>query len=114
MPNPVVHFEILGPDAAKTQAFYRDLFGWTINVDNPMQYGLVQADEGGIGGGVGATQDGSHLVTVYVQVPDPQVALDRAVELGGTVVMPVTEIPDLVTIGLFADPDGNVIGLVKG
>ena len=45
MPNPVVHFEILGPDAVKTQAFYRDLFGWTINADNPMQYGLVEAGD---------------------------------------------------------------------
>ncbi len=114
MVNPVVHFEILGPDAAKTQAYYRDLFGWTINSDNPMQYGLVEAGGGGIGGGVGATQDGSRMVTVYVQVDDPQAALDRAVELGGSVVMPVTEIPNMVTMAQFSDPDGKIIGLVKG
>lgn len=113
MPNPVVHFEILGPDAVKTQAFYRDLFGWTINADNPMQYGLVEAGDGGIGGGVGATQDGSRLVTVYVQVDDIQAALDKAVALGATVVMPVLEIPGMVTFAQFADPDGNVVGLVK-
>ena len=112
MVNPVVHFEILGPDAARTQAFYRDLFGWTINANNPMQYGLVEASDGGIGGGVGATQDGSHLVTVYVQVDDIQAALDRVVELGATVVMPVMEIPNMVTFAQFADPDGNVVGLV--
>lgn len=114
MANPVVHFEILGSDAAKTQAFYRDLFGWTINADNPMEYGIVEGGDGGIGGGVGATQDGSHLVTVYVQVQDLQAALDRAVELGGRVVLPVTDVPNVVALAQFADPDGNVVGLVKG
>lgn len=53
MPNPVVHFEIFGKDAARTQQFYRDLFGWTVNADNPMNYALVEAEERGIGGGVG-------------------------------------------------------------
>ena len=113
MANPVVHFEILGPDAARTQGFYRELFGWTINADNPMNYGIVEGGDGGIGGGVGASQDGSALVTVYVQVDDIQAALDRAVALGGTVVMPVLEIPNMVTFAQFADPDGNVVGLVK-
>jgi len=28
--------------------------------------------------------------------------------------MPPTEIPDQVTFALFADPQGNVIGMVKG
>ncbi len=33
-------------------------------------------------------------------------------ELGGSVVMPVTDLP-MVTIGLFADPEGHVVGIVK-
>lgn len=28
-------------------------------------------------------------------------------------IVPTTEIPDMVTFALFADPDGNVVGLVK-
>jgi predicted enzyme related to lactoylglutathione lyase len=113
MANPVVHFEIMGTDAARTQAYYRDLFGWEINADNPMNYGIVTAGGVGIGGGVGATPMGNKMVTVYVQVPDPQAALDRAVQLGGQVVMPVTEIPGMVTFALFSDPDGNVVGIVR-
>src|SRR5207248_5809418 len=77
MANPVVHFEILGRDAAKTQQYYRDLFGWEINADNPMQYGVIAPGEGGIGGGVGASPMGQPIVTVYVQAADPQAALDR-------------------------------------
>ncbi len=112
MGNPVVHFEIMGTDAARTQAFYRELFGWRINADNEFNYGLVDKEEGGIGGGVGATPEGRPVVTVYVQVPDPQAALDKAVALGAAVAMPVTEMP-MVTMALFTDPDGNLVGIVK-
>ncbi|MBD0324402.1 MAG: hypothetical protein ICV72_13605 [Aldersonia sp.] len=52
-------------------------------------------------------------MTVYVQVNDPQAYLDRVERLGGRTVMPVTETPDAVTMALFADPDGNIVGLVK-
>ena len=30
MGNPIVHFEIIGKDAARVKAFYSALFGWTI------------------------------------------------------------------------------------
>lgn len=30
MPNPVVHFEIIGQDAEALQQYYRDLFGWSL------------------------------------------------------------------------------------
>jgi predicted enzyme related to lactoylglutathione lyase len=39
--------------------------------------------------------------------------LRKAERLGGKTVMPPTEIPNMVTFAMFADPDGNVIGLVK-
>lgn len=116
MGNPVVHFEVTGKDGKKLQSFYGDLFGWKINADNPMNYGLVDTDAGGkgIAGGVAEGQDGQRSVTFYVEVPDPQGALDKAEKLGGKTVMGVTEIPDMVTFALLADPEGNVVGLVKG
>lgn len=113
MGSPVVHFEIMGSDASKTQEFYSSLFGWTIDADNEFEYGLVAKEGEGIAGGVGANPMNAKYVTVYVQVPDPQATLDKAVELGGTVVMPVTEMP-MVTMALFNDPDGNLMGIVKG
>lgn len=113
MGQPVVHFEIVGSDGAKLRSFYGDLFNWEINADNPWDYGIVSANgQGGIGGGIGASPNGAR-VTVYIAVPDPQAALERAEQLGGTVVMPVTEIPGAVTMALFADPEGNVVGVVK-
>jgi predicted enzyme related to lactoylglutathione lyase len=113
MTNAVVHFEIIGKDGAKLQGFYRDLFGWPVNADNPMNYGMVDPADAGIGGGISAGEDDQSMVTFYIGVDDLQAALDKAAQLGGKTVMPVTEIPGMVIMAQFADPAGNVIGLVK-
>jgi predicted enzyme related to lactoylglutathione lyase len=115
MPNPVVHFEILnGQGKPDVKDFYSSLFGWKIDANNPYNYGMVDTASGqGIAGGIGPSMDGSR-VTVYVEVPDLQAALDQAEKLGGKTVMPITEIPGAVTMAQFADPAGNVIGLIKG
>jgi hypothetical protein len=42
MPQPVVHFEIVGGDAAALHTFYAQLFGWKIEPRGPGGYGLVQ------------------------------------------------------------------------
>lgn len=114
MAHKVIHFEVLGKDAAALQSFYRGLFDWQINADNPMNYGIIGPDDGGIGGGVGPAMDGNPFVTFYVEVDDLQAALDKAGELGGTTVMPPMDVPGGPSIALFSDPEGNKIGLVKG
>jgi predicted enzyme related to lactoylglutathione lyase len=113
MPNPVVHFEILGKDGAKLQQYYANLFGWEVNANNPMNYGMVAPQGTGIGGGITGTPDGQNGVCIYVAVKDIQGMLDKAVAMGGEVIMPVTEIPNMVTFAQFRDPQGNVMGLVK-
>ncbi len=115
MANPVTWFEILGRDADGLQRFYSDVFGWEYQkAPGPMNYGMVSAGNGGIGGGIGDAQDGKGHVTVYVQVDDPQAYLDRVEQHGGKTIVPVTEIPDMVTFALFSDPEGHVVGVVKG
>ena len=60
MGQPVVHFEVVRTDGAKLQQYYADLFGWEIDANNPMSYGMVtregnvNAEGVGIGGGIGA------------------------------------------------------------
>ncbi len=111
MPNPVVHFEICGRDGKKLQDFYAQAFGWKIDTNNPMNYGMVEAQGGGIGGGVTADPEGAS-VRVYIEVDDPQAYLDKVVSLGGKLVMPVTDL-GMVVMCQFADPEGNVVGIVK-
>ena len=76
MPNPVVHWEITGPNAQTLQPFYAQLFGWKIDADNPYQYGQVDTQTSeGIAGGIGPSP-GPNRVTIYVQVSDLQAALE--------------------------------------
>ena len=111
MGSPVVHFEVIGKDGKKLQEWYSKIFGWKINADNPVNYGLVEAQGNGIGGGVG--QGDASSVTFYIEVDDPQAYLSKVEAAGGKTIHPVEEIPGMVTFAQFADPEGNVVGIVK-
>ncbi len=120
MGQPVVHFEVVGKDAEELRRYYSDLFGWEFDADNPMNYGVVQregntnADGVGIGGGVGTGPEGypGH-VTFYVEVPDVESALAKAESLGGSRMMGPDKVMEGVEIGLFNDPEGHLVGVVK-
>ena len=43
--RPVVHFEVIGKDGERLRSYYSELFGWEINADNPMNYGIVNQDD---------------------------------------------------------------------
>lgn len=114
MAQPVVHFEIAAQDPKRAQDFYSTLFDWKVDANNPWNYGLIDTRAEGINGGIGPSENGSTRVSIYIQVNDLQEYLDKAETLGGKTLMPPTEIPGAVTMALFADPEGNTVGLVKG
>jgi predicted enzyme related to lactoylglutathione lyase len=114
MGQPVVHFEVIGKDGEKLHRYYSDLFGWEMDADNPLKYGVVSG--AGIGGGVGTgpTPDYPGHVTFYVEVPDVEAALAKAERLGGTRVFGPDKVPGTeIELGQFADPEGHMIGLTK-
>ena len=116
MANPVNHFEVIGTDGPKLQRFYRDVFAWTINADNPMGYGMVSPSEGGIGGGVGGTGGGPEQgkgVTFYVEVASLEQTLDAVESAGGKTIVPPGDVPGGPRIAQFEDPEGNRIGLTE-
>jgi predicted enzyme related to lactoylglutathione lyase len=111
MSSPLIHFEVAGKDPAKLQGFFGDLFGWQVNADNPMNYGMVNlSDE--VGGGIGSAPEGQpgHAM-FYVGVDDVEAAMQKAESLGGSRVFGPMDVPEGPTIGHFADPEGNVVGL---
>ncbi|TMC49967.1 MAG: glyoxalase [Chloroflexi bacterium] len=115
MGNPVIHFEVVGKDGKRLQQFFGQLFDWKIDANNPMNYGMVDTGgNGAIAGGIGPSPDGAGHVTFYVEVDDPKAYLDKAEKLGGKAVMGPMDVPGGPTIALFADPEGNMVGLVKG
>jgi uncharacterized protein len=120
MGQPVVHFEVLAKDGDKLKSYYAELFGWQIDSNNPMGYGIVDRDSNvnadgvGIGGGIGPSPEGyDGHVTFYVEVPDVEAALANAERLGGTRMMGPDQVMEGLEIGLFNDPEGQLIGLVK-
>lgn len=112
--HPVTHFEITAKDSKKLQDFYGGVFGWKLN-DAPMNYKMVdtQADGHGIGGGIGQSRDGKGMLTFYIESEDLKATLAKVEKAGGrTILPPQTAGP--VTIALFSDPEGNVVGLANG
>ena len=120
MGQPVVHFEIIGSDQDRLKSYYSELFGWEIDSNNPMGYGIVLREENvssegiGIGGGIGAAPEGySGHVTFYVEVSDVETALAKAESLGGSRMMGPEKVMDQMEIGLFTDPEGHTVGVVQ-
>ena len=114
MAPKVTWWEVIGKDGKKLQDFYSQLFGWNVDANNAMGYGMVDAQETGLGGGIASGQDPNQShVTVYVEVDDLQAALDKAESLGGSTIMPPMDVPEGPTIAMFHDPEGHLIGLLK-
>lgn len=113
MASHVIHVEVVGKDGPALQRFYGSVFGWKLNTGNPGGYGMFESDGEGIGGGIGTSNDGGPgHVTFYVHADDAAATLHRVEELGGRVLMPLTEVAPGTTIALFADPEGHVVGLM--
>jgi len=112
MGTRVVHIEIVGKDGAALQKFYGDIFGWSLDTNNPGGYAMYRQDDG-LTGGIGASNDGGPgHVTFYVNTDDPQGVLDKVSASGGRVLMPLTEVAPGTTVALFADPEGHVVGIM--
>jgi predicted enzyme related to lactoylglutathione lyase len=112
---PVVHWEIRAREPERQQEFYRSLFDWIVDANNPMKYGMVKsstAEGGSIDGGIGGTND-DRLVTFYVRVSDIDTYLAKVERLGGKTLMPRSDIGPVI-MATFQDPEGNEIGLIEG
>ena len=123
MPQPVVHFEIIGTDPEGLRRYFGELFGWVFDtpspvaheVSDPESYGfldLVTSEDGtGIRGGIGGGPGYASHAVFYVGVPDVEAALQRAENLGGTRVMGPAASPSGLVVGHFRDPEGTLIGV---
>jgi uncharacterized protein len=113
MSQSIAFFEVMGQDAKKLQSFYGGLFGWSFSKVEGMDYSFINTPEGQVMGGIGQAPQGPGWgTTFYVPVDDIAAAVAHAVEAGGTVLMPPTEVPE-TTIAVVADPEGHPIGIAQ-
>jgi predicted enzyme related to lactoylglutathione lyase len=109
MQNVVNYFEIGSPDAAAARAFYGGMFGWTFGEPSmPAQYAMIDGDKGGLWDS--SALGGTSWAVFYVQVADVQGALDRALELGASVAVPLVD-NGRIEFAHLIDPDGNRFGI---
>ncbi|HLK24274.1 MAG TPA: VOC family protein [Caulobacteraceae bacterium] len=112
MPDPIVFFDIAGPDLAHQAAFYRAVFGWEIGADGRTQ-APVQSPLPGLLRVEPPEQGPATERLLYIGVADINATLAKIVAEGGSVVFPRYEVPGVVILALFTDPAGNRTGLVE-
>lgn len=114
MAGEIVHIELRSADFVRSADFYAKLFGWRTD---GVQAGGHLAFE--LPGGV----QGSWIRTALVQAPGPVpfVAVDDldttladVEKQGGRVLVRRMSLPGRGHFALFADPDGNVLGVLAG
>jgi predicted enzyme related to lactoylglutathione lyase len=113
----VIHFEIPAAEPERAAAFYKKVFGWSIEKwPGPMEYWMVTTGADGapgINGGLLKKQAPTTATTNTIGVGCVEKAIDAVKSAGGKLVMPKTPIP---TIGYFAyleDTEGNLFGVMQ-
>jgi predicted enzyme related to lactoylglutathione lyase len=111
--------ELMTTDPPAAKRFYQDLFGWE-SLDRDMgpagTYTVYRLGEAMVAGMMAKpdADPGPPRWHSYVAVGDAPQALDRAQVLGATVLVPVTDIPDVGRFAVFNDPSGAGIAILEG
>ena len=107
----IVHIEFKSSDFERTAAFYAKLFDWRTEQSPSRTYMKLDSSDGPSAGWVRADLVQSAGPVTYLQVDDLAETLDAVEKAGGRVLVRSLPFAGGGEIGLFADPDGNVVGL---
>jgi len=127
--HTVVHFEIPANNPEKLSAFYKNLFGWTVD-KMPMgemgDYYLFRTRAGigpqdmekaqhtaGSDGGMMKRMNESQRPVNYIMVESVDDYAKRAEKLGGKIIVPKTPIPNMGAFAVAPDPEGNPFGIFE-
>ena len=108
--------ELWTQDPSASLAFYEKIFGYThdeMQMPEGSYYVFMEGDtpRGGV-----LKPSSSEVPTMwlqYIEVEDCDAALDRANRNGGTTVMPPQDAEQVGRFGIFRDPLGATIGVIK-
>ena len=115
--------EITARDLDRSVAFYENVFGWqfrrSASAGDDMEYIEFSTDGGEPIGGLydvdkmpGRQEVPPHFIS-YVAVDDVNDTANLALELGGRVLRPPTDIPNVGRMAVIADPTGGTMALIK-
>ncbi len=113
--------ELITTDTASAQSFYTQLFGWKAEPFNPSgapaggpPYMVFKtpANAMGVGGMMACPKPGMPAQWhAYVVVKSVDATVAQATRLGGKVLMPAMNIPQVGRVAMIQDPQGAAIGL---
>jgi predicted enzyme related to lactoylglutathione lyase len=111
MAGPIIHIEFASADFERASAFYGELFGWQMQQNATATYMKGEAAGGPSAGWVRADSVQSPGPVPYLQVDDVGAVLDKVEKAGGRIIARRLPFAGGGEVGLFADPDGNVVGV---
>ncbi|MBD3235276.1 MAG: VOC family protein [Candidatus Eisenbacteria bacterium] len=112
--------ELMTTDVAGAKKFYGELLGWHLE-DNPMEgtgqdYVVCKAGDHTAGGMMAMPAQAQGVPPhwgAYVTVDDVDAAATKAVELGGKVIVPPTDIPKVGRFSTLLDPQGAAFSVIQ-
>lgn len=123
MDHTIIHFEIPATDVQKLKKFYTGLFGWNIEkYPGPMEYWMIKTvplDEKGmlqrpgVNGGMVRKDSPEQKPVNYISVESIDTSIEKVKNLGGKIISPKQEVPNVGWIATALDPEGNHIALLQ-
>ena len=111
MPAEIAHIEFKSANFARTSEFYAKLFDWQMEQNASASYMKLASGDGPSAGWFRADLVQSPGPVAYLPVDDLEAKLAEVEEAGGRILVKSLPFAGGGEIGLFADPDGNVLGL---
>ena len=110
--------ELMTNDVEGARRFYGNLFGWgTKTMDMPNgPYTTCQVGESSVAGIMKIPAEAAAMPPqwgVYVTVDDVEATVAKAVSLGGKVVMPPWDVPNVGRMAVIEDPQGASLSIIK-
>jgi len=116
-------FELMTDDVEGAKKFYGEVVGWEFETDsNNPDYTLIRTDRtenpiAGIFDRKSAMAGNPENIPPhwgsYITVKDIAAAVEKAEKLGGTILVPATEIPKVGLFCVIRDPQGAVVSLME-
>jgi predicted enzyme related to lactoylglutathione lyase len=115
VPNPVFQFQMLSKQPDEAAKFYTQLFGWSVDANNPMNYRRVDTGtQEGIQGSIWpALPEAQNSVQLFVEVDGVAKYAGEATRLGARVLIPPTPLPEGESMAVLLDPQGMSFGIYR-
>ena len=117
--NPFIWHELVTSDQETSGTFFSKLFGWNLKQVDAGEFGtytLFQKEGLDVAGMMDPTPDtpgeGSFWHS-YIAVDDIEECVKQTVILGGKVLVPPHDVPDVGSISAVSDPTGAIVHLMQ-